>query len=659
MSRTVRLGLAAICLAVWSPIAVAACLDVPGGTELTIEELGRVIFTQLTTDRAGDQVTFGGGVCLELGGLEVRVSADTMVVRSPGASATVEAQGAVVDVGGWLLRARRLDLDPAAARLVDVTLEGSGIVGHARSMELDLVHGGMTASALEVLTPTVRLVAAVGTFSAGDILVVEDVVASTCDCPPETAGIRIESRRARLALAEATLLIEGGILVVEGLRIALPSALQVTEASLGAIRLPVSLGVVTEGERGWVVGLLERRDGPAAVIADVAFGPDADPRWSAGLSAAEEGSSISVQARDGALAIAAVHRIELAPGWALVLAQRNEGGAVERRLQDSSLTVGWERAWLPAPGRPWRFDARGALAAAVSAQHLRGADAVHGRGALSGSAGATSPTTPAGQLTVRVESGVTGYSGTQTRQAWFGAAPRWRWASGPLSVDLQHTWRAVDGSSPFDARIDRVAPASLTILRASLTGGDAWRATAALDVRHDWRSAPKRPSGRVGLERLRVSAGLTSPPLGDLGLVWTAAATLEAAGALDPHVDRDAFVRASIGVLSTARATEVTLASEVGIGPLRPGVRSLTIAGAAPLTFAGGDVVLQPYLALDVWPWLAGTGSGRLVGHGLALDWTTCCGALAVAYRALPDGSVTTRVGFAIDTRVPDLDDLR
>jgi hypothetical protein len=30
-----------------------------------------------------------------------------------------------------------------------------------------------------------------------------------------------------------------------------------------------------------------------------------------------------------------------------------------------------------------------------------------------------------------------------------------------------------------------------------------------------------------------------------------------------------------------------------------------------------------------------------------------------VAYRSLPDGSVTTRLGFAIDTSVPDLDDLR
>ena len=659
MSRALRLAMAAIGLAVWSQTAFAACVDVPGGTELTIEQLGRVIFTQLTTDRAGDQVTFGGGVCLELGGLEVRVSADTMVVRAPGTLATVEAQGAVVDVGGWLLRARRLDLDPAAARLEDVTLEGSGIVGHARFMELDLVHGGMTASSLDVLTPTLRLVAASGTFSDGDLLVVEDVVASTCDCPPETAGIRIEGRRARLALAEAVLVIEGGILVVERLRLALPAVLQVTEASLGAIRVPVSLSVVAEGERGWVVGLLERRDGPAAVTTDVAFGPNADPRWSAGLSVAEEGSSIVVQARDGALAIAAAHRVELAPGWELVLAQRNEGGAVRRRLQDSSLTVGWERAWLPVPGRAWRFDARGTLAAGLSAQHRGGVDAVHGRGALAGSVSAASPVTPAGQLAVRFESGVTGYTGTPARQAWFGVAPRWRWSSGPLSVDLQHTWRGVDGASPFDARIDLVAPASLTILRASLAGGGAWRATAALDVRHDWRSAPERPSGRVGLERLRVSAGLTTPPLGDLGLVWTAAALLEAAGALDPRADRDAFVRGSIGVISTARAIEVTLSSEVGIGPLRPGVRSLTIAGAAPLTLAGGDVVLQPYLALDVWPWFDGTGAGRIVGHGLALDWDTCCGALAVAYRSLPDGSVTTRLGFAIDTRVPDLEDLR
>jgi hypothetical protein len=658
--RAAWLGAAGALLLACSPIAFAAdpCVTVPGASELTIEQLGRVIFSELSTDRARDLVTFEGGVCLELGDVEVRVEAETMVVHAPLGQATLEAVGAVVHAAEWRLSARRLEMDRATVQLWEVTLEGSGIVGRARSMHLDLEQVDMTAHELEVVTPTVRLVARSGTFSGGERLVVDEVVVSTCDCPPREAAMRIEGGVARLSLLDEVLVVERGILVIEPLRLALPAVLSVSEASLASLQIPLSLGIVPEGARGWVLGLVERRDGDTSARADVAFGRAADPRWSASLSASEGGATVSLSARDGAVAIAAAQRVPLVPGVAIVLSQRNEGGAVIGRLQDSAATIEWGGSWPPdGPGRP-ALEARAELTGALSAQASSAGEVAHGRARAAASLTATTSAGPAGTFAVRLEGGATRYSGDVASQAWFGVAPRWRASLGPLSLDLHHTWRHVVGTSPFDERIDRVPVLSLTSVQAAWEMGVDWRLAAALDLRYDWRPAPERAPGRVGIERLRVTVDVAGPHLGRLGLAWEGAVTLEAAGALDPHPDRDAFLAASLGVATPLRAHELSVAGEFGIGPLRPGVRSLTLAGAAPIVFADGDVLVQPYLALDVWPTLAGAGFPRLAGHGLAVRWTTCCGVLDVGYRSRPDGSFTTRLGFSLVTREPDLEDL-
>jgi hypothetical protein len=655
--RSAALLLAAAAL--WSQgAAAAACVSVPGATELTIEQLGTVIFQELTTDRAQGLVTFGGGVCLELGGVEVRVEAETMVVRTPAGATQVEAVGAVIYAEGWRLGAARFEFDSVTVRLTDVTLEGSGVVGLARSMELDLASGGMVAHTLEVLTPSVRLRAETGTFVDGDLLVVADVVASTCDCPPATAPMRVEGRRARLALRAGVLEVDEGVLVLEPLRLHLPAVLRLTEDSLASLEVPLSLGVVSEGARGWVLGLVERNDGGARVGGDVAFGRAADPRWSVALEAEEGASSVRVEARDGALTIASTHRVPLSSGLALVLAQRSEGGVVARRLQDASATLAWGASGR-APGSGAAVDARASLEFAASAQHLGGVDVAHARARGVASLGVSAPASPAGQASVRITAGATRYLGDEARQTWLAIEPHWRRTAGPLTVDVRHVWRTVDGASPFDARIDAVARASLTTVRLTLRAGDAWRTSSALDVRYDWRPAAAAPTGRVGLERLRLSTSLVSAHAGRLGLAWEAAATLEAAGVLDPAPRRDAFVRASLGVTTPERRVEASVAAEYGLGAVDAGMRSLTVAGAAPFTVADGAVFVQPYLALDVWPAISGAGAVRLVGHGLFVLWETCCGLLDVGYRSLADGSVTTRLGFAIDLREPTLAGLR
>jgi hypothetical protein len=46
-----------------------------------------------------------------------------------------------------------------------------------------------------------------------------------------------------------------------------------------------------------------------------------------------------------------------------------------------------------------------------------------------------------------------------------------------------------------------------------------------------------------------------------------------------------------------------------------------------------GPVSLEPFLALNVLPTLLENTWPRLGGHGLEVQWRTCCGTLNVGYR--------------------------
>jgi hypothetical protein len=644
--------LLALLLTAVASAASAACLPVEGGVELTVEGLGRVLFRELTTDRARERVTFAGGVCLELGGVEVQVVAEALTLSTTEPVSAVEAMRATVDVLGWRLVAERLVLAEGHASLEAVTLEGHDIVGRARRLEVDLQGGVMAASELELVTPTLRLSARTGTFEGGDVVTVRDAVASSCPCPPEEAPLRVEGASARLALATGLLSIDGGTLVVQGLRVPLPPSVELSEARLAQLEFPMRLGVEAEGERGLVVGVV----GSEGASADLAFGRAADPRWRLATRVRAGGDGVDLLVRDGGFSLAATRRLVLAPSLTLLLHHRNEGGRIDHPVQDAGIDL----AWAPS----WRSDGlslagRFGVGAAVSAQRLPTGDVASGRTRAAASVTVVFGQAPRGEASLLMEAGATAYAGAYEGVRWLGLQPRWRRTGGPVTVDLTHVWRGVSGASPFDARVDAVAAASRTDLRlagtASLPGS---RLRAALGVRYDWLPDAPR-AARVGFERLRGELSLELPARTPDGLAWRADLVVEGAGALDPRPRRDAFVRAAVALRHEGLAFDGGLAAELGIGPEGRGMRSLVASGAAPFRFGeGGATSVTPYLALDVWPLLARSGGPRLVGHGVALEWETCCGLVSAAYRALPDGSTSTRFSFVLPVRLPALTDL-
>lgn len=655
-----RVLLAAVLMAVTSA-ALAECVSVPGETELTIEHLGRVLFHELVTDRARDLAVFGGGVCLEIAAVEVTIEAERIEVRGLEDGLNVEAEVALVRLPGWRLMADSLRLDAKRALLSRTTLEGEGLVGLAEELAIDLVDGRVVARGLELLTATVRLEAARGSFDDGVLVRVEEVVASTCDCPPATASIRVEGRAAEVDLGRNELQVEAGVLIIDGVRLLLPATVRVSQAALERFEVPFTIGLDPEGRRGWVVGLAERRDRGVGFSADVALGAEADPRWQLTLSADGDGAQVVLEARDGGVAIATTSRVPLTDGVTLVIRHRSEGGALPARLQDASATLEWRGERRLAEGPVARVGAALDGTLALSAQRLSGDDVVHPRSRLAARLTAESRTTSAGRLTIGLETGATSYLGSDAQQLWASLAPSWRWTVSSLTVDAGHLQRLVWGTSPFDTRVDRVEPAARSDLRVRLAmpaGAAGHRFEAWSETRYDWRPDTRRAAPRVGLERLRFGASLRHPAEGWSGLRYSASLLVETAGIVDPRPERDAFVRAAGWLGAPSTGIEVGVASELGIGAERPGVRSLTLSGAAPLVWADGDVVLRPFLALDVWPMVRGDGGPVLAGHGLGLTWITCCGTLDLGYRAEVDGSVTTRLAFLIEPREPRLEDL-
>lgn len=677
---------AAALVAVLAPITRAAdaaervvpatgCVFVAGDTELDIDQLGRVLFRELATDRARDLVTFRGGVCLELGPVAVWVEAASMVVRSPGPEAVVEAERATVHAGEWTLVADRLQLDAEVGLLTGVVLQGAGLVGRAEELALDVGGREMRALGLEVVTPTVRLSADGGRFGADDVLTLDRAVASTCPCPPATAPIRVEAGAAALDLRSQVLRVDDGVLVLEGLRLSLPTELELTEEDLATLDLPLTVGVVAEGGRGWVVGLAPREDAGVRGSADVALGGAADPRWRVAIAAEEPAASLTASARDGGLAVAFANRVRLAPELDLVLGQRLEAGAVRAPVLDTSAALAYRSVHRPAAGAIATVELQAGALAALTVQRRDGVDVAHPRGRLTASTVLATAPGRSGTLTVRVEAGATAYAGDAARQLWVGVAPRWRATFGALSVDLRHTARLVAGDSPFDERVDRVDPAALTELHLVAVAPPAGSAgvRAALEARYDARVDPLRPGARIGVQRLRVDLtvvggtrrGWAEGP----GIGWEASLLVEAAGIVDPRAERDAFVRAGLDVVGLpfgaldsggpdsgglATGGEFLIAAEYGLGALRSGMRSLTVGGAVPVALSE-RVRLTPYLAIDVWPPLVGVGGPVVRGHGAELRWDTCCGTLDLGYRSHPDGSVTTRLAFEVVPSVPSL----
>ncbi|TVR88466.1 MAG: hypothetical protein EA416_13390 [Trueperaceae bacterium] len=625
-----------------------------GSSELTVADLGRVVFRELATDRTADAVRFEGGVCLEIAGERVTITADAIVVERLTTDPLVRAGGAVVIAEGWRFDAEELVADARSVRLHTATLVGEDFVALASELVLDLDAGTAWGRDLVAATPWARLDIREATLDADEVVGV-GVVLSTCDCPPSEAAVRVEGEGVRVGIHDGVVVVEAGTLVAGAVRVPLGSRLEVDVADVEGLRSPLAL--VLDERRGWLLTLVERRQEEIRWSADLALEADAAPRWRMLVAGDDERGGLDVVLSASGVAVRTSAALPLGGAWSLRLEQRVAGGTAFG-VQNASLAlrhgVGRALTSVAPAGNATLFD----VGIALSAERRGAAEVASPRAWASARWDTATRTGSLGTLRVRFEGGVTGAVTPALGQTWWGVTPRWDVRVGSLELSLMHAYRGVTGSTPFSDDVDRVDPRQLSTL-AVRTGGAA-PVRAAVDLRYDWRDDPTRSDRAIGLERARatVSAVVIDPP-SDAGVRVSARGTVELSGVLDPRQGRDAFARFGVDATWPDAAPELALEATVGLVPGSVGLRDLTLAAGTPLRWEAHGVTLRPYLALDVWPSLRGDGWPALRGHGVALAWETAYGVVDAAYRSQPDGSATSSVGFRVPVRTPSLDDLR
>jgi hypothetical protein len=650
-----RVLLAALALHAWPAAAWATtCAVVPGASEFAIEDVGRVVFEQLATDRSAASVTFGGGVCLEVAGERITIRAESLRVSGLDGVPLVSGEGAVVRSESWLLGAVRLEASQALVRLEDATLSGDGLVGLARVLELRTSDGSITGSDLMVATPSVRVDLAEGSFD-GRVLEGRGVALSTCDCPPSEAGLRLEGDTFAYELDTEVLRLGRGALRVGGVRIPLPSAVTLSEAELAQLRLPLT--VARDERRGWLIGLPERAEDGVTTVADLALSDLEPPRLRSAISAAAGGGSLALALTSGGVEVRTAATRPLGSAVTLSLSQRLRVGLVDP-MQDAvvRLAYGPDRALTAVP--PGGVAGRAEAALGLTAQRRGDVELASARALAAVRLDAASAQSELGTVRLRLEAGATGYAALPASQLWWSAAPRWDLRRPGFTATLAHAHRAVLGQSPFDRRVDLVEPLELTTLAVTWRGADdAWRLDG--EARYSWLLDDRRPGRRVGPERLRLVGRTGAVALVEGGPTLQFSGALEVAGWADPRPERDAFVRLSVRAVWPDARPELGVAATVGLVPGATGFRDLTVSAGTPLRWPDRGLELRPYVAYDVWPTLAGAGWPILRAHGLALVWQSPYGTLDAGYRSEPDGSVTSSLAFRVEARQPTLEDLR
>ncbi len=626
--------------------AAAACLPVAGGGALTVEGIGRVVFQELATDRVRDAATFGGRVCLAVDGSDVVFRTERLEVSGLTGPLTLEATGVRVEVPGWTLVAATLRGEPGWAELADVTIVGSDAVGIADTMRLEFASGVLTATALRLVTSSLRLDATTASLD-GDVLVADGARVASCDCPPEEAPLRIDAVRVRLDLAaEVSAVVEGGSIIAGRVRWPLGEALVLDATTLADLALPIAIGPDPDRDGAWRIALLAREVAAGALLTAAWTSGDAEqpPRASFGFEARGPGLRLDWRGASDRLSVDLRGDAALGAGWRVEASQRFEAGAIEEPYRDVTVRVARVASSSDPRGRgSAEFGARTAL----TGQTLDGREVAGPRLGVDARLGWTAP---AGTVVpgLEIAAAATAYPGLGAQQTWASVRPGLTVRAGGLLLDATHVARWVSGGSPFSARVDRVGALQRSDVVARWSGvlatDVAFEASATL--RYRWDADAARAGRRIGVENLTVRLR-AAVPAGEASLGVDV--DLALAGRVDPRPGRDAFAAAQVAW--TRDRLDVGVRTTLGLEP--GGVwRDLTVFAAVPLDVSEAWT-LRPYLAVDVLAFTGGAGPW-LRGHGLDVTWRTCCGIVELGYRSDAVDGATTHFALLLPVRPLD-----
>jgi hypothetical protein len=614
---------------------MAQCPTIAGSSELRIEGLATFYYQDIRTDRAADEAELYGQVCLIGVGQNWTVTAEH--VRFLGLSDTprLEIKQPHLTLPEWEIDARMLRTDEASLVLTEAAFRGGGVTGTAQVVAVD-VNSGETLLEGVFARGTSYQVEAEKAELSGPSLLLERSVATTCVCDGPPAYL-IEGTRAEISVEDQRILIHEGVLLVASSRIPLAEEVEIGSEALEEIEPPIELEYrgndPESGSGGTGLGVVI----PGLVIGDgfvlragvTGLDSEFPLRGFALLDVTGRGLQAEFgRGRDG-IRSSVIVRQQLASWLDTVLRFQNLHDPDEDFLHQGVIGLEASKTSLPLGGdASATFSAN--LFAAASSQTLPSGSVADARLGAGGTIRLRSAPSPLGRIEVTADLEATRYPSYGETQYGLALRSLWMLRQEPLQITLRHLKRWTNGASPFSVELDRLRPDHRLSGQVGWSGRLAPRLQGSLALASAYDFESTDLDDATGVDRFTITSALSYQ---DGRVELEPKLEFELAGLLNSSrtEEIEAFVDAEL--LGSVGQYGAGLGLHYDLLEPEDGLKSLDLQLSFPLEVE--PLFLRPFVAVNVAPFLTGTGRASLRGHGLEAEWRTCCGTLVASYRWL------------------------
>ncbi len=592
--------------------------------------------------------TLTGGVCIENAeGVQfISVEANVTIVDD---SATIEAEDVEVTFEGYELTAQTLSINGDLLQLSEVVFTGTnlaGVAGRAQynleTQEIELFESSVRGQAVTIKSKRAML--------RGDQASFEELTATTCQCSGDPF-YQVRAERAHFDLTTQTLIVNAGTLELTGLRLAFDEV-TVSPESLRDFRFPVEIayvaGSVADGATGLGIKIPSLRLGDGLTLELGLVGLD-DAYPLAGVFVVHyKGEKTKADVGFTPFGLQADFDVTepLTPWLGLSFGINNRHWVKADFLHESYVSLNAQtNANVFANDL---LGMRGQLFVAGSSQTLSGEPVLDGRLGLYGEANYQAPALPFGQFGLNAQTRLSYYPSADKVQWGVRLAPRWQHRIGPASFEVFYSTQWTNSASPFSTKLDKLEPEHRLVASSTVAGPLLNNLQGELKFLANYNFLDATRYVGEGFASLAATGKLTYQ-INNLNVVPNFG--VEFAPLLNPDLDKNfrPLIKGGLDIIHSRWETGFEINYDMGLAALS----KLETRGS--FTLDVGSVSLEPFLALDVLPTLLDNTWPRLSGHGLEVQWRTCCGTLNVGYRQL-GSSFSTTLSVSLEPPAPTVE---
>lgn len=570
--------------------------------------------------------TLTGGVCIEnANGVQfITLEASVNIVED---AAIIRAEDVVVTSNGYELNADILVSDGATIELREVSFTGTNLEGVAKKVRYDFA-----TQAIELFDSSVRgqsvTIESKRARLKGEQANFEELTATTCRCSGDPF-YQVRAERADFNLTSQTLVVSEGTLELIGLRLAFREV-TVSPESLRDFRFPVVIeyiaGSQSNGATGLGIKIPSLRLGDNLTLELGLVGLD-DAYPLAGVFVVHyQDAQTKADIGLTPFGFQGDFRITqpLEPWLSLSFGVNNRHWAKADFLHESYLSLDTANT-LSVFGND-TFTLNGQWLVAGSSQALPDNPILDGRLALNTNATYQAPALPLGQLSLTTQTRLSYYPLFSKVQWGVRLAPRWQHTVGIASFDVLFSRQWTNSNSPFSTKLDRLEPESRLIVNTKIAAALAENVSGEVNFGVNYNFLDVTRYLGEGFASLGASGKLTYR-VNNLDVVPSFG--IEFAPLMNPALDKNfrPLIKGGLDVIHPRWEAGFEINYDMALAELSK------LEGRGSVTIDLGDVSLEPFLALDVLPTLLENTWPRLSGHGLELEWRSCCGTLNVGYR--------------------------